>query len=531
MSFLRQPVQPTHVPQMQRANDRESENAAGGFVYAVDAWSQLDRFLTIGTAGGTYYVDQAKLTDENAGVIHALLAQDGPRVVARAVEISAAGRAVKQDYALYVLALAAASADFDTRAAAYAAIPQVCRTASTLFQLVSYLKGRRGWSRGLRNAFARWYGARDVDALAYQFVKYAQRHTFSTRDLLRLVHPSPVDGSDARSVLYRWAVGKEVATEALPIIVRQAEQAKTAEGDDRVMLARTLPREALPTEWLNDPKIWEALLYGGHGRGMPLAALIRNLGNLSKCGLLVAGSDATEYVAAQLTNAERIKAARVHPMAIFLAAKTYAAGRGVRGSGEWAPVGAVVDALEAGFALAFGNVAVTGKEMLVAVDSSGSMSAPIAGFRNVSAREASIAFALITLRSEPHARLLGFTDGSNTTEFKVAADERLRDLLARFDERVEGRATDCAIPFTWAVAQGMKSDAVLIWSDSETWAGGQHPDAALRALRKSSGKAVRVVVAATTASGYSIGDPSDPLVLNIAGFDAAVPTVISEFLA
>ncbi len=548
MAFLRQPPTPTHVPQTERANDREIENAAGGFVYGIDAWTQLDRFLTIGTAGGTFYVNQTQLTDENAAVVCELLAQDGLRVVSRVVEISEAGRAVKQDYGLFVLALAAASADLATRGAAYAAIPRVCRTASTLFQLASYLKGRRGWSRGLRNAFARWYGARDVDALAYQFVKYARRNTFSTRDLLRLAHPSPVAGAtsgltngenaageapqllDARSVLYRWAVGKDVASEALPAIVRRAEQAKTAEGDERVALARSLPREALPTQWLKDPKIWEALLAGQDGRGMPLTALIRNLGNLSKYGLLVADSDAAKHVVEALTNAERIKAARVHPMAVFLAAKTYAAGRGVRGSGQWAPVGAVIDALETSFTLALGNVEPTGKEILVAVDSSGSMRAPIGGLPNVSARDASIAFAWVTLRTEPQARLLGFTDGSNTTEFKVGDDERMRDLLARFNERVEGRETDCAIPFAWAMAQGMKPDAVLIWTDSETWAGDQHPDAALRELRKATGKAAKVVVAATTASGQTIGDPGDPLVLNIAGFDAAVPTLVSEFL-
>jgi 60 kDa SS-A/Ro ribonucleoprotein len=68
-------------------------------------------------------------------------------------------------------------------------------------------------------------------------------------------------------------------------------------------------RESVPTELLKDKTVWEALL-----EKMPVTAMIRNLGNMSKCGLLVAMSDAAKKVSETLTNDEILKKGRVHPI-------------------------------------------------------------------------------------------------------------------------------------------------------------------------------------------------------------------------
>ena len=39
------------------------ENNAGGFVFKLDEWKQLERFLILGSEGGTYYVS-AEITDD-----------------------------------------------------------------------------------------------------------------------------------------------------------------------------------------------------------------------------------------------------------------------------------------------------------------------------------------------------------------------------------------------------------------------------------------------------------------------------------
>ena len=40
-------------------------NSAGGFVWAIDEWARLRRFLILGSEGGSYYAGEWKLTREN----------------------------------------------------------------------------------------------------------------------------------------------------------------------------------------------------------------------------------------------------------------------------------------------------------------------------------------------------------------------------------------------------------------------------------------------------------------------------------
>jgi 60 kDa SS-A/Ro ribonucleoprotein len=54
---------------------------------------------------------------------------------------------------------------------------------------------------------------------------------------------------------------------------------------------------------------------------------------------------------------------------VLVAARTYAAGRGARGHGEWSPVRQVVDALDAAFYAAFGAVEAAGRRTLLALTS------------------------------------------------------------------------------------------------------------------------------------------------------------------
>lgn len=519
------------VPQSAPLNERQVSNLGGGYGYQVDKWDALDRFLFIGSQGGTYYVGEQKLTKECTDTINACIAEDVNRVVNRAVEISVAGRAVKQDYAIYALALALCADPKDLRVVAYPAIPKVCRTASTMFQLLSYLKGRRGWSRGLRGAIAHWYNALPAhEKLAYQMVKYGQRHGFTHRDALRLAHVNPTKSEDkfARNSLFRWAVGKGTNEGALPNIVIDFEGAKThgKEGVvSRATLAARLPREALPTDWLNDPHVWEALLYGENGRGMPLTALIRNLGNLSKCGLLAPSSDAARYVVGELTNETRIRQARVHPIAVLVALKTYASGQGARGKGSWAPVGVVTDALNVTFNKALPNVEPLNKNVLVALDISGSMAtARVLGFANLTAHE--VAGAMALCHAQQGADFAMFD--TKWQHIRIGRDETLERFLHRLP--CNGGGTDIGQAFAAAQTLLTPYDAIVIYTDNETWAGRMHVDQRLDLYRQARNRNVKVVIAAATATRTSVGDLRDPNILQCVGFDASIPNVVNEFI-
>src|SRR5919202_6142723 len=75
-------------------------NSAGGYAWAVDDWMRLDRFLVLGTEGGSYYATERALTKENAEAVLRCVAADGQRTVAGIVAISRAGRAPQNDPAI-----------------------------------------------------------------------------------------------------------------------------------------------------------------------------------------------------------------------------------------------------------------------------------------------------------------------------------------------------------------------------------------------------------------------------------------------
>jgi 60 kDa SS-A/Ro ribonucleoprotein len=323
-------------------------NSAGGYAWAVDDWTRLDRFLILGSEGPTYYASEQTLTRENAEAVRRCVREDGRRAVTRIVEVSEGGRAPKNDPALFALALAAGLGDAATRQAAFDALPRVARTGTHLFHFAHYVEGFRGWGRGLRRAVAAWY-AQPAERLVYQAIKYGQRDGWSHRDLLRLAHPTPPTGQHQE--LYYWlvrgwpGVGEEPHPD--PVLRRiwameRAKRAATAGEVARLVREERLPREAVPTRWLASAEVWEALL-----EEMPATALIRNLATMTRVGLLTPGSDAAGEVVARLGDTERLCRARVHPIALLSALKTYAQGHGERGKGSWTPVGAVVDALDA----------------------------------------------------------------------------------------------------------------------------------------------------------------------------------------
>jgi 60 kDa SS-A/Ro ribonucleoprotein len=289
-------------------------NSAGGYAWAVDDWARLDRFLILGSEGGSYYAGEPKLGLENAEAVLRCLAEDGQRVVGRVVEISGAGRAPKNGPALFALALALARGDEPTRRAAVAAVPSVARTGTHLFEMVGYADGLRGWGRGLRRAVRGWYEARGAGDLAYQAVKYQARGGWSHRDLLRLSHPRFVGAKQevAHWTVKGWpGVGDEPHPDEALRLLWAFERAKraTAAGEVVALIREhRLPREAVPTCFLTDPAVWEALL-----ADMPTTALIRNLATMTRVGLLVAGSDAARTVVERIGEAERLRRARVHP--------------------------------------------------------------------------------------------------------------------------------------------------------------------------------------------------------------------------
>ncbi len=503
-------------------------NAAGGHYFPVNDWTRLDRFLVLGTEGGTYYAGALALTLDNADAVLRCLDEDGLLTVRRIVEISQSGRAPRNDPALFALALATAHGDQGVRRAALDALPKVARTGTHLLTFAGYVETVRGWGRALRRGVAGWFTGMEPERLALQAVKYRQREGWALRDLLRLAHPLTDD--IVSRALFDWIAHPEDARAiarargAAPLVdglyrLRDATSVRQAAD---LIVRYSLPREAVPTGLLNEREVWDALLVA-----MPMMAMVRNLAKMTAVGLIAPGTAAASYVAERLTDAEQLRRARMHPVQILLALRTYAQGRGVLGGLTWAPAPKVSDALDEAFDRSFGFVAPTGKRILVAVDVSGSMHwSACAGSKVMNCLEAGAAMAMSFVRTEDQAHVIAFDTGARAVG--VSRRQRLDDVTRTFSQWSGG--TDIAQPMLYALDQGLEVDAFVVVTDNETWSGRQHPVQALAAYRKRVNPEAKAVVMACSANGGSVVPDDDAHAMGIAGFDAAAPQIVNDFL-
>jgi 60 kDa SS-A/Ro ribonucleoprotein len=72
-------------PQSEPLNERSVKNAAGGYSFGIDDWQRLDRFLILGSEGGSYYITEHELTVKNIETVKCCVASDGLRTIQRIV--------------------------------------------------------------------------------------------------------------------------------------------------------------------------------------------------------------------------------------------------------------------------------------------------------------------------------------------------------------------------------------------------------------------------------------------------------------
>ena len=511
-------------------------NSAGGHSFEVDIWTRLNRFLILGTEGGTYYIRQKELTKKNAKSIRKCILEDGKRVVDTVINISDTGRAVKNDPALFVLAMCAGLGDDFTRKYALTNLPKIARIGTHLFHFAGYVEQFRGWGRGLRKAIANWYLLKETDSLAYQSVKYQQRDGWSHKDLLRLSHPSTQDAN--KDLLFEWVTkgynsSKEDEYKDSLSIIWAFEKVKSVQTDveaAKLVEEYKLPLEAVPST-LKTPKVLETAL-----PHLGLTAIIRNLGNYTKHGILSPQSDALKLVTSRITDKGKLQKARIHPLSVLQAMETYKTGQGLKGSGHWDVNSQIVDALDDAFYLSFDNIIPTGKRVMLALDVSSSMTwSGCGGMPSVTPRVGSAAMAMVTMRTESDYLVTGFTssgggwNSSGISILDLSPKMRLDDVCDRL-ENLDFGGTDCALPMLYALENNLKFDAFVVYTDSETWAGRSHPVEALRDYRKKTGIPAKLIVVGMEANDFTIADPDDAGMLDVVGFDTAAPSVMSDFI-
>lgn len=539
----------TRTPQNKPIPGSENmvKNHAGGYSFDVGPWTSLKRFLILGVEGNTYYQTQGKLVKEHANNTMELIKENPHEVVDLVVDISEADRAFSREPALFVLALVAsldAISEQNIKARQYAlnAFHKVARTSTDLFTFVDYVNDMRGWSRGLRNAVANWYHNLDDNRLSLQAWKYKSRNGWSHRDVMRLAHPK-TDDSVRRSIYEYMAKPDEAAIlkgegasnhPSVQQILAAEELLHLDKGDVKraVKLIQDwrLTHEAVPSDLKNEAQVWEALL-----ENMPMTAMLRNLNKMTAVGLLDMKSKGTNKVLSKLGSAKEIKESRVHPMRFLIAAKQYEMGQGSKGNLTWKPNASIVDALNDAFYTSFGNVTPTGRSILVAIDTSGSMgggyffSNGVAGIAGFSPLEAATALALVFINTEPNVDVIG-VDTSVRGTLGLSTRMTLGEAFKKV-RRNSGGGTNLELPFSYAEKKRMQVDAFVSLTDSESWAGYRHPIQGLDSYRRTVNSDALGINIAMVANRLSALDPNTKGVLEVAGFDGSTTQIISEFVS
>jgi 60 kDa SS-A/Ro ribonucleoprotein len=438
--------------------------------------------------------------------------------------------------------------DTAVRQYALSVLPEVARTGTHLLHFQMYVEQFRGRGRALQRATREWFQQKPLERLAYQALKYPSRSGWAQRDLLRLAHPNPmkVPGNSAayspRNSLYRWITkgwGKEEAhvavEEGLALIAAHEAAKSTQQPKEVARLIRQyhLPREALLTEHLRSRDVWEALL-----EDMPLEALMRNLANMTRYGVLEAMGSFTRSVVTRLHDHEAIRRARLHPIKILAALSTYAAGHGVRSERIWTPLPEIIDALSAAFYLAFEGVLPIRERLLIAIDVSSSMHGTLVnGIAGMQCHTAASAMALLFAKSAwresasgihiPNYTVIGFDTSAHA--LNISPEQRLDDVL-RTVKTAGGGGTNCAIPMLWARRQRREVDAFVLLTDSESWHGSSHPVQELALYRSEFNPEARIINVQMAATRTTTLDPKDHLALEVVGFDTSVPELLTGFI-
>ena len=446
---------------------------------------------------------------------------------------------------------------------------RVCRTMSSLYTFANAVSDLRGWGRGLRRAFANWLNKTPVEKLAYQAWKYKGRDGWTAQDIMRKVHPVTTDKQRAEIFAYMakprktedwnpllarkatadmnstFYTTKGKVRKAYPVLaqIEAAEELLHMEGNTRAEVQRAvnlirdhrLTHEAVPSHLRKEAAVWEALT-----EDMPVTAAVRNLGAMTANGLLTPMSASTKKIVDLLSDHDIVERSGAHPMQFLIAARQYGVGHGMKGSLTWKPNQKVMDALDVAYYASFGNVPTTGGNVLVAVDVSGSMSSKysgaVMGIEGWTPIMAAGAMALVTMAREPNSHLIGFD--SRVFEMNITARSRIDDIVKALAS-IRGGATNTALPVHYARTKGMKVDAIVSYTDNETWAGrawgwgsSGNTGHVVEEVEKYTDKygAFKFLNCAMTATGTSDVDRKNQNMFELVGMDSSTPRLISEYM-
>jgi 60 kDa SS-A/Ro ribonucleoprotein len=385
--------------------------------------------------------------------------------------------------------------------------PRMLRTFTQIVR--SGMTGRKSLGSAPKRCVRRWLEARSDDDIFAASVGT----TPSLADIVRMVHPKPA--TREREALYGYLIGRPVAQDHLPVVVRDFE---TFKSGDRSRVP-DVPFQMLTALDLTRRE-WAEVARRGSWQMVRM-----NLNTFARHGVFDEPGLAA-HVAARLGDASAIRRSRAFPYQLLAAYR----------SAESSVPRAVLAALEDAMELAVVNVPRVDGQIFICPDVSGSMRSPITGNRKgatsrVRCVDAAALISAAVLRHNPVAEVLPFEEA--VVPIKLSA----RDSILTNAERlasVGGGGTSVSAPLAQLNARGARGDLVLIVSDNESWVDaargrGTETMREWNAFRARNRNARLVLLDLQPYATTQAAERED--ILNIGGFSDQVFEVIADFAA
>ena len=318
-----------------------------------------------------------------------------------------------------------------------------------------------------------------------------------------------------REALFGYFIGRDYASAALPEIVRNFEAFKKGESLD----VPDVPFQMLTALPLST-KEWTEI-----ARRAPWQMTRMNLNTFARHGVFTERGMA-QLVADRLRDPKAIAKARVFPYQLMVAYTMASANDEIPKD--------VCNALQDVMEIALANVPSIDGQVYVCPDVSGSMSAPVSGYRHgatstVRCIDVAALVAAAVLRKNPRAEVLPFEHDV------VRVTLNPRDSVMTNAERlasVGGGGTNCSAPLALLNNRKAKGDFVIFISDNESWvdAGAGRGTGTMHEWNLFKHRNPNARLVCIDAQPYRTVQATEREdILNVGGFSDQVFEVISEF--
>jgi 60 kDa SS-A/Ro ribonucleoprotein len=340
----------------------------------------------------------------------------------------------------------------------------------------------------------------------------------SIEDVIKMVHPKPKTAG--QEALYGYLLGRPHDTACLPEIVRQYEAFKNGESEEvpdvpfMKLTALNLSKKA----WVNIA-----------GRASWQTTRM-NLNTFARHGVFTRGfftqPRVVKTIAERLRNPEAIVKARVFPYQLMAA---YA-------MADSEIPGEIRESLQDAMEVAIQNVPAFPGKIYVCPDVSGSMSAPVTGYRKgatsaVRCIDVAALVAAAVVRKNGSAEVLPFEQ--DVVRVALNPRDSIMTNAAKL-AAIGGGGTNCSAPLALLNSRGARGDLVVFISDNESWvdAGQGRGTATMREWQRFKSRNPEAKLVCIDIQPYGTTQAKEQSdVLNVGGFSDAVFDVLARFQA